>query len=396
MSRPLLHGAAIAVLLYSAAGMAQQWKTGGITLPAPAQNVQPAQAPSASTVTTAPAGAKQLDVNASSQWTDSGIDVVPGDKVTITSQGALTILGASVTPDGMSRSWSDVIRSLPVNSAGAGALIARIGNNPAVVPFLIGAKKEFTVSRPGRLFLGVNHGANESFEGAFKTSIQITRADKAAAAKVAECKFDNALFDKIPRRVTDQSGGVGDMVNFVMIGSEAAVKDAFTSGGYVMVDRTKEEAALHAVLATIQKQSYLEMPMSELYLFGRPQDFGFARAEPLAVVQERHHLRVWKAPFQYNGQDVWVGAATHDIGFEKDQRNNGVTHKIDPNVDTEREFVRSSLTEGGGVVADTYVLPKDPVQDAKTATGGSFHSDGRVLILQLRAASTPTTNAAGH
>ncbi len=376
--------------------MAQQWKTGGITLPAPAQNVQPAQAPSASTVATAPAGAKQLDVNASSQWTDSGIDVVPGDKVTITSQGALTILGASVTPDGMSRSWSDVIRSLPVNSAGAGALIARIGNNPAVVPFLIGAKKEFTVSRPGRLFLGVNHGANESFEGAFKTSIQITRADKAAAAKMAECKFDNALFDKIPRRVTDQSGGVGDMVNFVMIGSEAAVKDAFTSGGYVMVDRTKEEAALHAVLATIQKQSYLEMPMSELYLFGRPQDFGFARAEPLAVVQERHHLRVWKAPFQYNGQDVWVGAATHDIGFEKDQRNNGVTHKIDPNVDTEREFVRSSLTEGGGVVADTYVLPKDPVQDAKTATGGSFHSDGRVLILQLRAASTPTTNAAGH
>jgi hypothetical protein len=184
------------------------------------------------------------------------------------------------------------------------------------------------------------------------------------------------------------------MVNFVMVGPEASVKDAFAAGGWVMVDRTKEEAALHAVLSTIQKQTYLEMPMSELYLFGRPQDFGFARAEPLAVVQERHHLRVWKAPFQYNGQDVWVGAATHDIGFEKDQRNNGVTHKIDPNVDLERDFVRTSLSEGGGVDAETYVLPKDPVQDAKTATGGSFHSDGRVLILQLRPASTTTDSAA--
>lgn len=335
-----------------------------------------------------------MDVRASSTWTDSGIDVVPGDKVTITTEGALTILGASVTADGMTRSWNDVIRSLPVNSAGTGALIARVGNDPAVVPFLIGAKKEFTVNRPGRLFLGVNRGSNESFDGTFKTSIQIARADKRAAAKVAECKFDNALFEKIPRRVTDQAGGIGDMVNFVMVGPEASVKDAFASGGWVLVDRTKEEAALHAVLATIQKQTYLEMPMSELYLFGRPQDYGFARAEPLAVVQERHHLRVWKAPFQYDGQDVWVGAATHDIGFEKDQRNNGVTHKIDPNVDTEREFVRSSLTEGGGVVADTYVLPKDPVQDAKTATGGSFHSDGRVLILQLRAASTSTDAAA--
>lgn len=396
MSRRRLQVSVIVVasLFCSPGGRAQQWKTGGITLPPPSQNVQPATAAAASAATTSSAAAKQLDVRASSTWTDSGIDVVPGDKVTITTEGALTILGASVTADGMTRSWNDVIRSLPVNSAGTGALIARVGNDPAVVPFLIGAKKEFTVNRPGRLFLGVNRGSNESFDGTFKTSIQIARADKTAAAKVAECKFDNALFEKIPRRVTDQAGGIGDMVNFVMVGPEASVKDAFASGGWVLVDRTKEEAALHAVLATIQKQTYLEMPMSELYLFGRPQDYGFARAEPLAVVQERHHLRVWKAPFQYDGQDVWVGAATHDIGFEKDQRNNGVTHKIDPNVDTEREFVRSSLTEGGGVVADTYVLPKDPVQDAKTATGGSFHSDGRVLILQLRAASTSTDAAA--
>ena len=34
--------------------------------------------------------------------------------------------------------------------------------------------------------------------------------------------------------------------------------------------------------------------------------------------------------------DVWVGAGTHDIGFEKDQRNGKVTHKIDPAVDGER------------------------------------------------------------
>lgn len=304
------------------------------------------------------------------------------------------MLGASITPDGMSRSWRDVIRSLPVNSAGPGALIARIGNDPAVVPFLIGAKKEFLVNRPGRLFLGINHGADDSLDGVFKTTIQITKPGKLAEAAVAECKFDDALFDKIPRRITDQAGGAGDMVNFVMVGPVESVKDAFASGGWVLVDRTKQEAALHAVLATMQKQTYLEMPMSELYLFGRPQDFGFARAEPVAVVQQRHHLRIWKAPFQYNGEDVWIGAATHDIGFEKDQRNNGVTHKIDPNVDLERDFVRASLTQGGGVVANTYVLPKNPVQDARTATGGSFHSDGRVLILQLQLAAPATDSAA--
>ena len=384
---------------------AQQWKMPGaaasqnvqpVAPVAPAAPVSPATPVTSATTSATKASTKQLEISAAKAWTDTGIDVAPGDKVTITSEGALTLLqGATITPDGMSRSWRDVMRSLPLNSAGTGALIARISDNPAVVPFLIGAKKEFTVTRSGRLFLGINLGSEDQLNGVFKTTVQVTPPVKTAANQVAEFKFNNALFDQIPRRITDRAGGIGDMVNFLMIGPVESVKEAFASAGWVQVDRTKQDAALHAVLATIQKQAYVEMPMSELYLFGRPQDFGFARAEPISVVQQRHHLRIWKAAFQFEGQDVWVGAATHDIGFEKDQRNNGVTHKIDPNVDEERDFVRASLVEGGGVISDTYFLPKDPVQEAKTATGGSFHSDGRVLILQLRA-ETPDTNSAGH
>src|SRR6201999_107938 len=97
---------------------------------------------------------------------------------------------------------------------------------------------------------------------------------------------------------------------------------------------------LSGILATfITKQAYLTLPMSVLTLFGRVQDYGLAHAEPIQVVAQRHHLRLWKAPFQADGQEIWIGAATHDIGFDRDQRNNGVTHKIDPDVDQEREFV---------------------------------------------------------
>lgn len=385
MARSWLHAAVLVVALASAT--AQNWKKQAPVLPTQGQE---SSAP-VSIVPPSANSSKQLDVSAATPWTDTGIDVAPGDKVSITTEGALTLLGATVTPEGLARSWRDVVRSLPLNSAGTGALIARIGDDPAVVPFLIGTKKEFTVNQPGRLFLGVNAGANDQFNGVFKTTILRATPDKTASTKVADFKFDNALFDQIPRRITDKAGSVGDMVNFLLIGPVDSVKEAFNSAGWVQVDRTKQDAALHAVLSTLQKQTYLEMPMSELYLFGRVQDFGFARAEPVAVVQQRHHLRVWKAPFQFNGQDVWVGAATHDIGFEKDQRNNGVTHKIDPDVDVERDFVGSSLTQGGGIAASTYVLPKDPIQEARTATGGSFHSDGRVLVMQLRNPAPNTT-----
>ena len=131
--------------------------------------------------------------------------------------------------------------------------------------------------------------------------------------------------------------------------------------------------------------------MSELTLFGRVQDYGLAHAVPIQVVAQRHHLRLWKAPFQVDGQDLWVGAATHDIGFDRDNRNNGVTHKIDPNVDDEREFVGRSLDDTGLVAKISYVTPSQASKEARTATGATFHSDGRVMVIHLVPLSTPSS-----
>jgi hypothetical protein len=123
--------------------------------------------------------------------------------------------------------------------------------------------------------------------------------------------------------------------------------------------------------------------MSELRLFGRGQDFGYAQADPLRVVASRHHFRIWKAPFEIEGQTVWAGAGMHDIGFDRDQRNDGITHKIDPNSDGERDYIRDSLVQTGLVLKTAYMTPADPVLSAKTATGSEFTSDGRTLIVYL-------------
>jgi hypothetical protein len=141
---------------------------------------------------------------------------------------------------------------------------------------------------------------------------------------------------------------------------------------------------LSAVMGTIEKKDYLTMPMSTLFLFNRPQDYGFAHGEPVKVAMSRHHLRVWKSPYEVGGRPLWCVAATHDIGFERDQRNNGVTHKIDPAIDGEREYVNGTLSGTGLVVQRDHVTPADPLTTAKTATGGEFHSDGRILVLLLR------------
>ncbi len=173
------------------------------------------------------------------------------------------------------------------------------------------------------------------------------------------------------------------MVNFLVLGSEAAMQRLFTSAGWVKVDADVRDTVLHGIIGSLSKESYLTMPMSQLYLFGRPQDYGWAHAEPISVVRSRNHLRIWKAPFQVNGETLWVGAATHDVGFERDQRNNGITHKIDPDIDLERDYVEKTLASTGLVTEISHFLPDNPMKEAKTATGGTFHSNGQVLILKL-------------
>jgi hypothetical protein len=208
--------------------------------------------------------------------------------------------------------------------------------------------------------------------------------DPGPAAAVSAIKVTQELLQQIPRRIGDEKGDPGDMVNFMILGSQEALKKTYEDGGWMLADKNKKQAIFHALTATLDKDAYLAMPMSQLYLFGRVQDLGYEHAEPVQMVQQRHHLRIWRAPVDLDGHPVWVGAATHDIGFEKDQRNNGLTHKIDPDIDKEREYLGETLDATGEVAVLGHVTPSDPLREAHTATGGSFHSDGQILVIQLK------------
>lgn len=341
---------------------------------------------------------RDFDVSPKEVWTVTDLDVKPGERVAFAAQGSASCDGAptSFGPEGIPRGFRDLLRILPAPQAGRGALLGRVGNPDVAQPFVIGAAYEATPPAGGVLSLGVNRAATDPCTASFRVHVEVFPAGAGADVTVARrvetmAGIDQALFRRIPRRIGDKQGNPGDMVNFLILGTEDAMKKVYTTSGWVTVDADVKGALLSGFLSSLSKESYLTLPMSPLYLFGRPQDYGWAHAEPIKVAAARHHLRVWRAPFTVNGVTTWVGAATHDIGFERDRRNNGITHKIDPNIDFEREFVEATLTGTGLVREYTYFLPDHPLQEAKTATGGSFHSDGRVLVLQLSDQSTATS-----
>jgi hypothetical protein len=272
-------------------------------------------------------------------------------------------------------------------SPAAGSTPAQPAPPPSIKSKLASAAQVFMAGQFGTGTAPASASSAPLSNDAVSTNSTAAAAAPAPALNVSSAALDSALrknIDELPRRVNDQFNNQGDMVNFVLVGSQQQVQSALEAANWHVADTDNKEAVMKAVLETYQKKDYLAMPMSQLYLFDRKQDFGYELAAAYSVVASRHHFRIWKAPFAWNGQTLWAGAGTHDVGFEKDQRNGSVTHKIDPAVDGERDNIGQTLQHAGKVKSMSYYLPPDPVLGAKNATGGGYHSDGRILLVVLQ------------
>ncbi len=338
-----------------------------------------------------------VDVSAKQQWTDSGILLAAGDRVRIVATGTVRRPAAgSCGPDGVLRNWHDLLLRFPVNSGGMGSLVGRVGLGNVSPAFEIGTHRDLKMKSSGRLYLGINEAPNEISTGSFHAILVITRpagtTQEAIAAasgisaprQVAAAEFPSPVLANIPRRIGDVNGNPGDMVNFLVVGSEQDVVHAFHRAGWVRVDVMADQTLLQTTLSSVFRNPFVRMPMSQLYLFGRTQDYGFAHARPVFALSNRHHLRIWKTPYEINGQTLWAGAATQDTGFTKEIRKWRITHYIDPNVDDERSYVQESLGETGMVTQWALAQPPNPVESARTATGEPFNSNGDVLVLWLQ------------
>ena len=93
----------------------------------------------------APSGKRRLSqevqVTGEQLWTDTGITVQPGEHVVATATGKVHYSDSQddAGPAGLARGFKDLIRILPYNNAGRGAVIGRVGDAASAQPFLIGA-----------------------------------------------------------------------------------------------------------------------------------------------------------------------------------------------------------------------------------------------------------------
>lgn len=151
--------------------------TARVQTPMGATASAPASTAGTGTSTTTPTGRslrKDLEIPANQEWVDTGIDFEEGDVIRIVAEGTINYAGSKTCgPNGGERDWADLLRALPVNDRGRGALIGKMGTGGAVLAFFVGERADFTVERKGRLFLGINDDNYRDNSGSFQVRIRV-------------------------------------------------------------------------------------------------------------------------------------------------------------------------------------------------------------------------------
>lgn len=262
----------------------------------------------------------------------------------------------------------------------AGAMVATaIIFLPATPIFLLTRGRESTVVKTTEITAQVEGPASVQVAGLSRSTTK--------TSDLAE------MMDYLPPRVFSGEGHEGDMVNLIFVAQQKELQNAFERAGWVQTDKWNPIFVWHLMR---HGTGDAHVPMARFYLFGRVQDYSYALPDPQAVVSRRHHLRIWKTNYTQNGTPIWVGSATHDVAIEIAKNGRLINHRIDPKVDEERDFIGGDLTETASVSSQEYLHSVTPVFEAKTASGEAYHSDSRILLLDLQPATASNSAAAGQ
>lgn len=188
-------------------------------------------------------------------------------------------------------------------------------------------------------------------------------------------------------RTRTSDGLLGDPVNLALQGEEAQLHAAMLAAGWTRADPVTARSSLRIVTSTLSRRSYHEAPVSPLFLFGRIQDFAYQQ-EVAGNPAKRHHVRFWRTPDGWllpGGARVeWLAAGTFDRAVGLSLFTLQVTHRIDADIDIERDFIVDSLRGVSPAVELEILRDFSTGYHSRNGGGDSVRTDGHLPVVDLR------------
>lgn len=172
-----------------------------------------------------------------------------------------------------------------------------------------------------------------------------------------------------------------DWINLAFTGSRENLDSAFRTAGWQTADQLSLRTEVRTFFAVAEHHAYHAAPVSTLLVAGREPDLVYQKQTN--TFAKRHHVRIWSTDKVWDGQAVWIAAATHDVGIEFSRQAKTFTHRVDSDVDLERAKVVSDLRFAGRVVSVSFVTRPSVPARSQNATGDQIRTDGRLAVLEL-------------
>jgi undecaprenyl-diphosphatase len=160
--------------------------------------------------------------------------------------------------------------------------------------------------------------------------------------------------------------------------SDEYLISAFRRAGWYLAEPISVTTTVRIAEAVLFNTEYLTAPITPYFWNAKPHDFGFQKPTEARSVRKRHHARFWRT--QYTTTDskrLYVGTTSLDIGIKW-----GIMHKINPDIDTERDVVLHDFRNAGLVDTFQQVQFVEPTL-GQNAFGDAFFTNGMMYIVVL-------------
>jgi len=183
---------------------------------------------------------------------------------------------------------------------------------------------------------------------------------------------------QLPRSTESISGEQQEPLNFIIIAKDsAALSDAFKASGWQPADPVTVGTVARTVKAQLVNESYPAAPITPSFWNGKVNEFGFEKPTTEHTLRQRHHARLWITGLTTtDNRRVYAGTTSQDAGMKWW----GLTHKIKPDIDTDRDALLNDLLIGKRAAYYTKTRFVEPVSGHNFA-GDLFFTDGYLYVV---------------
>lgn len=184
----------------------------------------------------------------------------------------------------------------------------------------------------------------------------------------------------LPAKTRGRFGREGDPLNLLFLGSESAVRETLSHAGWTEIPRTILGSVLAGLCDLLSGRRLSRFPpMNGYRVLERLQDMNWAIT--LVPIEKRHHFRLWRTGLiDARGRELWWGSGNFDLSA----RYWDLSHRPDPDMNAERDFIAESLKGSRRVEKISLIpLPQIP-RNGHNDKGYAHFTDGRALLVELK------------